>query len=187
VATTVRILLVSGSLRAGSGNSAALRTAAANAPAGVETAIFGGMRELPHFDPDDDHDPLDPAVTGLRAAIGAADAVLFCTPEYAGALPGSFKNLLDWTVGGAELYGTPVAWVNVSGLQAPTRGADAHASLRTVLGYVGAPIVEAAVTEIPVPRQAVGADGLIRDGTIVAALAGALEALAAHVRSLPAA
>ena len=55
-----------------------------------------------------------------------------------------------------------------------------------MLGYVGAPIVEAAVTEIPVPRQAVGPDGLIADETIIAALAGAAEALAAHVRSMPA-
>ncbi|WP_306796085.1 NAD(P)H-dependent oxidoreductase [Nocardia sp. XZ_19_369] len=28
-------------------------------------------------------------------------SVLFCTPEYAGTLPGSLKNLLDWTVGRA--------------------------------------------------------------------------------------
>jgi chromate reductase, NAD(P)H dehydrogenase (quinone) len=182
----VTILLVSGSLRAGSGNSAAMRTAAAHAPAGVETRTFDGMAELPHFNPDDDHEPLHPAVAGLRRAIGDADAVLWCTPEYAGALPGSFKNLLDWTVGGAELYGTPVAWVNISGLHAPTRGADAHASLRTVLGYVGAAVVEEAVTEIPVPRHAVGDDGLIRDEEIVAALAGALGALAAHVRRTPA-
>ena len=35
-------------------------------------------------------------------------------PEYAGALPGGFKNLLDWTVGGGDLYRKPVAWVDVS-------------------------------------------------------------------------
>jgi NAD(P)H-dependent FMN reductase len=40
--------------------------------------------------------------------------VLFCTPEYAGALPGSFENLLDWTVGGGEMYRKPVAWINAS-------------------------------------------------------------------------
>ena len=50
----------------------------------------------------------------LRAALAAADGVLFCTPEYAGALPGSFKNLLDWTVGGGEMYGQPVAWIYVA-------------------------------------------------------------------------
>lgn len=48
----------------------------------------------------------------------AADAVLFCTPEYAGALPGSFKNLLDWTVGGGETYGKPAAWINRRSMRA---------------------------------------------------------------------
>jgi NAD(P)H-dependent FMN reductase len=45
-----------------------------------------------------DGNDTDPAVVELRAAIAASDAVLFSTPEYAGALPGSFKDLLDWTV-----------------------------------------------------------------------------------------
>ena len=82
------------------------------------------------------------------ARIAAADAVLFCTPEYAGALPGTFKNLLDWTVGGGEMYGKPVAWVNASG--SPTRAADAHASLRRVLGYTGTDVVAGACVRIPV-------------------------------------
>jgi NAD(P)H-dependent FMN reductase len=73
-------------------------------------------------------------VAELRHEIGAADAVLICTPEYAGALPGSFKNLLDWTVGGGEADRKPVGWINASGVAAPTGGGDAHASLRKVLG-----------------------------------------------------
>jgi NAD(P)H-dependent FMN reductase len=141
------------------------------------------MATLPHFNPDDDSEPLHPAVAALRAAIGRAGALLFCTPEYAGALPGSFKNLLDWTVGGGEIYGKPVAWLNVSGLQAPTRGAGAHDSLRTVLGYVGAEIVEPATLAIPVPRQAVDEDGLVRDPEITTVIAHALTEFAAHVRA----
>jgi chromate reductase, NAD(P)H dehydrogenase (quinone) len=180
----VRILLVSGSLRGGSTNAAALRTAATRATAvGVEAVTYDGMAALPHFNPDDDFDPLPPAVVELRAAIASVDAVLFCTPEYAGALPGSFKNLLDWTVGGGEVYGKPVAWINIAGVHAPTRGENAHASLRTVLGYVGAEVVEPATGAIPVPRQAVDEDGLIRDPEIVAAIDRTLSALAAHVRS----
>ena len=58
-------------------------------------------------------------MAGLRRQLADADAVLFCTPEYAGTLPGSLKNLLDWTVGGGELYGKPVAWINVAN---PGRG-----------------------------------------------------------------
>ena len=118
----VRITLISGSLRTGSGNSAVVRTAAAVAPDGVEGTVYDGMGDLPHFNPDDDREPLHPAVAALRTAIAAADAVLFCTPEYAGALPGSFKNLLDWTVGGAEMYGRPVAWINASGPPARPAG-----------------------------------------------------------------
>ena len=107
----------------------------------------------------------------MRAAIAASDAVLFSTPEYAGALPGSFKNLLDWTVGGGEIYGKPVAWINASGLNAPTGGRDAHDSLRTVLGYTGAEIVEAACVRVPIARNVVGEDGVIHDAEIRAQLA----------------
>jgi NAD(P)H-dependent FMN reductase len=178
----LRILLVSGSMRAGSSNSAVLRTILELAPAGIETELYERLATLPHFNPDDDYEPLDPAVVELRAAIAASDGVLFSTPEYAGALPGSFKNLLDWTVGGGEIYEKPVAYVNASGLAAPTGGADAHASLRTVLGYVGADLVEEACVRVPIARKDVGPGGVIHDEGIRARLALALAALARHVR-----
>jgi chromate reductase len=179
-----RLLLVSGSLRAGSTNAAVLRTAAALVPAGVSAEVYEGMARLPHFNPDDDAEGavLDPAVVELRAAIGAADALLLCTPEYAGDLPGSFKNLLDWTVGGGETYGMPVAWVNVASVASPTGAADAHASLRRVLGYTGSDIVEEACVRVPVPRDAIGADGLVADPAIQEVVAGAVAALAGHAR-----
>jgi chromate reductase, NAD(P)H dehydrogenase (quinone) len=173
-----RVLLVSGSTRAGSTNTALLRTAQAAPPRGVETAVYRGMDVLPHFNPDDDADPLHPAVADLRAQIASAVAVLFCTPEYAGALPGTFKNLLDWTVGGIEMYRKPVAWVNVSG--SPTRAAGAHASLATVLGYIHADVVTAACAHIPVARDRVGADGLIADADIRRRVAAVVEMLVRH-------
>jgi chromate reductase len=178
-----RILLVSGSLRGGSTNSALLRTAAAVAPPGVETRVYDDMAALPHFNPDDDREgmPVHPAVAALREAIVAADALLLSTPEYAGALPGSFKNLLEWTVGDGSTYRKPVAWVNAAGAAAPTGAADAHASLRKVLGYVDAQIAEDACARIPVPRDAVGADGLIDDAEIRERVAAVLAALTAHV------
>jgi NAD(P)H-dependent FMN reductase len=100
----IQILLVSGSLRAASTNSALLRTAAAVAPPGVSATVYEGMDGLPHFNPDDDAEGIEvpAAVAALRAQLEAADAVLFSPPEYAGALPGSFKNLLEWTVGGDD-------------------------------------------------------------------------------------
>lgn len=176
----IRVLLISGSLRRGSTNTALLATARDVAPDGLEAVLDDSIGRLPHFNPDDDIDgeAVDPAVAELRARIGGVDAVLFCTPEYAGALPGSFKNLLDWTVGGGETYGKPVAWINVSGPAAPTGGAGAHDSLRAVLGYTGARIIEPACVRIPLSRAAVGAGGLIDDPAIRAQIAAALETLA---------
>ncbi|MFI5584865.1 NADPH-dependent FMN reductase [Amycolatopsis sp. NPDC051758] len=142
----------------------------------TSSTTYAGLGDLPHFNPDDDRDPLHPAVAELRAAIKTADAVLICTPEYAGGLPGSFKNLLDWTVGGGEIYGKPVAWINASSVAAPTGGRDAHDSLRKVLTYAGAKIVEEACVRLPVSR-AVVADGEVTDPDLRGRIAVAVQRL----------
>ena len=169
------ILLVSGSTRAGSTNTAVLRTMIEIAPG--RGRLHTGLADLPAFNPDDDRDPLPAAVAALRAELAACSAVVFCTPEYAGALPGAFKNLLDWTVGGAEMPGLPAGWVNVASVAAPTGGAGAHAELATVLGYVGAQVVDAACRRIPLARSDVGPDGLITDPAVRAELLQVVDAL----------
>ena len=93
------LLLISGSLRAESTNTAVLRTAQADAPNQTSCVLYEELAFLPHFNPDDDVDPLHPAVARLRALVHESDALLISTPEYAGALPGSLKNLLEWLIG----------------------------------------------------------------------------------------
>ncbi|MEU2041656.1 NADPH-dependent FMN reductase [Nocardia niwae] len=170
------VLLISGSTRAASTNSAALRTVSAIAPEGVETACYDGLADLPAFDPDDDG-TAHPSVVALREQLSRAAAVLFCTPEYAGTLPGSLKNLLDWTVGAGDLYGKPVAWITVA---VPGRGDGATATLRTVLGYVGADIDSDACLRLPVLREDVGADGLVADAEFRSGAATVLRELVRH-------
>jgi NAD(P)H-dependent FMN reductase len=183
-APEIRLLLVSGSTRGASTNTAALRTAREVAPAGVAAALYDGLADLPAFNPDDEeHGPVHAAVAHLREQLAGADAVLFCTPEYAGTLPGSLKNLLDWTVGNGDLVDKPVAWVNVGG---PGRGAGAVATLQTVLSYVTAAVVEAACRHVPVARGAVGSDGLVDDPGVRDALAEILAALAGAAGRPPA-
>ena len=172
----MRILLISGSTRRGSGNTAALRTVQALVPDGITAEMYDGLAALPAFSPDEDERPPGPAAD-LRARIAAAGALLFCTPEYAGTLPGSLKNLLDWTVGGGEIYGKPVSWINVA---AGGRGTGAEEHLAMVLRYVGAVAVERACVRVPVPRDAAGPDGIIADPAIRAALLSAVMALADH-------
>ncbi len=176
----MQVLLVTGSTRRLSVNTAALRTAGAAPPSGVVASLLEALATLPAFNPDDDHDPLPAAVADLRRRLASADAVLFCTPEYAGGLPGSFKNLLDWTVGGGDLHRKPVAWVTV----APDgRGDGARASLESVLGYVGAQVVADACARVPIAGTAIDADGLVADTGVRAAVGDVLRAIAGHVRS----
>jgi NAD(P)H-dependent FMN reductase len=146
------------------------------APPDVATTLYYGLVSLPHFNQDDDHDPLPPAVADLRANVHAADAVVFSTPEYAGALPGSFKNLLDWLIGDAEpgsIYEKRVAWINASPRGAP----NALAELRTVLGFAHATIVDAACVHVPVTDAMIGTDGLIADAAARASIATAFDEL----------
>lgn len=175
--TEVRVVSLCGSLRRGSVNAAVLRTAARTAHPGMIVTPYDGLRDLPPFDPGDDREPLPPPVAELRRSLAQADAVLVCTPEYAGALPGAFKNLLDWTVGAPDMDGMPVAWINASGVAAPTGGSDAHESLRKVLGYLSAAIVEDACVRVPVQRGMIGEDGTLDDAGARDAIATALDAL----------
>ncbi len=143
----MRILLLCGSTRPGSSNLFVLQAVHELGYPGLRTDLYEALRALPAFVPDEQ--PLPAPVRDLLSRIDKAEAVLFCTPEYAGGLPGSLKNLLDWTVGGGELYGKPVAWLDVAN---PGRGAGARTQLATVLGYVGARVVHDACAHVTVER-----------------------------------
>ncbi len=173
------VLLVSGSLRIKSTNSAVMRTACVVAPEYVETSLYEGLVALPHFNPDDDVEPRPAAVIDLRERIRAADAMMFSIPEYAGALPGSFKNLLDWSIGddqAGSIYEKPVGWINAS-----ARGAaSSHNQLRQVLGYAHASIIEAACIHLPVTANMIDADGLVAGSLARARIAEALTTLVDH-------
>jgi chromate reductase len=178
----MEVLLISGSTRTRSTNRAALAAVRASAPPGSTAVVYGGLSALPAFNPDDDREPLPDAVAGLRAEVAAADALVFCTPEYAGTLPGSLKNLLDWTVGGTEISAKPTVWINVA---APGRGLGAIATLETVLGYVNADVVQSGCLQVPVTRDIVGADGIINEATALDELASVWTAIARHLGALP--
>ena len=91
-----RILGISGSLRAGSFNTALLRAAQQVAGAGIEfeTATLHG---IPLYDGDAEARDGEPAaVAALKRRILDADGVLLATPEYNNGMPGVFKNGIDW-------------------------------------------------------------------------------------------
>jgi NAD(P)H-dependent FMN reductase len=174
----MRILAISGSLRARSTNTALLRVAASSAPVGMEIAIYAGLADLPIFNPD--HDEAAPqAVRDLRARLQAADGVLLACPEYAHGVSGGLKNALDWVVGSGELVDKPVALFHAS-----DRAVHAAASLTETLRMMSACTVPEASITLPLTGKSPEEIASIVSGPEVsAALRLALAAFACAIRS----
>ncbi|WP_433382131.1 NADPH-dependent FMN reductase [Actinoplanes sp. CA-142083] len=168
-----RILLISGNTRADSLHTAALRTAARFAPAEISASLFDGLRDLPAFVPGE-YSPPDP-ISFLRLQVAAADAVLFSTPEFAGSMPGSLKNLLDWLVDGGDLTGKPAAWLSVA---VPGQDEGACTALETVLAHSGAKVLPAACVRIPLTQSAMDDHGTVADPQLHQALLDMLQTVA---------
>ncbi|MFE3882773.1 NADPH-dependent FMN reductase [Streptomyces lydicus] len=142
----MRLLALSGSLRARSSNGAVLRSALAFWDGPAATADIGA---LPHFNPDLDGEDATPTapVAALRAEAAAADALLVVSPEYAHGVPGVLKNAFDWLVSSGECVAKPVAVITAS--PSPAGGDHANAQLREILRMMTGEVIEAACREIP--------------------------------------
>jgi len=176
----MRVLGLSGSLRAGSHNQKLLRAAADLLPPEAELVVFEGLKAIPPYDEDDEH--LRPeAVQALCDAIRDADAVLVSTPEYNHSLPGQLKNALDWLSRPLEdspLKGKPAAVVGAStGLFGAVW---AQAEGRKVLAAIGAKVID---RELPVGMAdyAFTDDGTLVDDGHTATLAEILTELGGRV------
>jgi chromate reductase, NAD(P)H dehydrogenase (quinone) len=178
----LRFLALSGSLRSASTNTALLEATRLLAPPHIDVTLFRGLAALPLFNPDHDHGerPLPPAAAGLRAEVGASDALLIACPEYAHGVPGSFKNALDWLVGGPEFPGKPVAL-----FQGTTRGSHVRASLEDILATMSGRIVSDACLAIHLVGQVTTAEDLAADGALAPMIRKALLSLGQAVGSGP--
>jgi len=139
----IRILCISGSLRASSYNTAALHAIKLLTPDYIEIVIFKGISELPHFNPDIENDPVA-SISELQCAIYNADGLIIASPEYAHGIPGCLKNALDWLVGSEAFPFLPVALINTS-----PRAHHAQDALREVLLTMSANLMTNACMDIP--------------------------------------
>ncbi len=133
----MRVIGLSGSLRKSSLNTAALRAAQALAPEGT-TIEIADIGEVPPYNEDLRQAGYPPSVERLRRQIGAADAVLFATPEYNYSIPGVLKNAIDWASRPPDqpFNDKPVAIMGVAGGRLGTARAQYH--LRQVLVFLNA-------------------------------------------------
>lgn len=148
--STVRVLILVGSLRSGSLNLQLAQAAIAHAPAHVEPHIFEGLGEVPHYNEDLDVDAPHAAVQALRAEAADSDALLVVTPEYNGGLPGVLKNAFDWLsrpYGKGALIGRPAAVIGAA--LGRYGGSWAHADARKTLAIAGAKVPDDIELSIP--------------------------------------
>jgi NAD(P)H-dependent FMN reductase len=172
-----RVLVLVGSLRAGSYNRRLAEAVQDQAPAGVVVDIASGLGDVPFYNEDIDGDDAPAAVVALRGQVAGADRVLVMTPEYNGTMPAVLNNALDWTsrpFGEGSLKDKPLAVVGTSVGQ--YGGQWAHEDTRRSAKVAGANVVEDIVIN---HRYDWGTDP-VADANLVQSLLDAVAKLAAH-------
>jgi len=173
------VLVLVGSLRAGSINRKLAEAAAHHAPEGIETTTYDGIVGLPFYNEDIDGDTPPAAAVAFRAAVDAADAVLLVTPEYNGTMPAVLKNALDWgsrPFGASPLSGKPLAVIGSAFGQ--FGGVWAHDDARKAAGIAGAKVLEDVKVAIPQSVVRFAETHPREDAEVTELVQGALRALA---------
>ena len=178
--SNMRILAISGSLRAASSNTAALQAAAILAPPGTEIVLYTGLGSLPHFNPDLDSDNPTAAVKALRHEIGLSNGLLICSPEYAHGIAGSMKNALDWLVSSFEFPDKSIALINTS-----QRAIHAQAQLREILTTMSARLIDRASITLPLWGRNLDAAAIASDPGLSDQLRTALQYFICAIQAPP--
>lgn len=189
----IKIAMLSGSLREGSANSAAIRAAARFASESLGAAVeveTGRLGEIPHYSEDAEGCGWPEPVRAQRARLAGADALLISTPEYNGSVPGVLKNALDWHSRPDEqgvLVGKPVATMSASPSGFGASWAQEH--LRFVLTQCGATLINDDPVVLPNAFDALNGAGELVEPAALDAVEALTAMTVAHcaaiVRALP--
>ena len=159
--------MISGSLRAGAANTAALREAQRYVQRGLTgtDAYFCSIGDLPLFDEDVEAMGWPPPVARLRREVDRADVLLISTPEYNGSVSGVLKNAVDWLSRpdkAGPLAGKPVATMSAS--PASFGAVWAQENLRFVLEQCESTVVNDDLVSLPLILDALDEAGELMPG-----------------------
>jgi NAD(P)H-dependent FMN reductase len=177
----MRIIAISGSLRASSLNTAVLHAARRLAPEGMTIELFDGIGKLPFFNSDLEGEHLPKEVAVFRTIVGSSDGLLISSPEYARGVAGVMKNALDWLVGSLDFPGKPVALINTS-----PRASHALQSLMLTLETMSARLVKDASITLPLLGTSNNAESIAASPELAGALREALECFVRDINALTA-
>lgn len=172
----MHILGISGSLRQGSLNSAALRACASLLPEGV-TLSLADLSEVPLYNEDIRTQGLPSSVQQLREQIKAADAIVIATPEYNYSFPGVLKNAIDWASRPPDqpFDGKPIALIGATPGGLGTSRAQYH--LRQVFIYLNGHVLNRPEVMISAAPTKFDNDGKLTDESTAENLRKLLAAL----------
>ncbi|MEN8893057.1 NADPH-dependent FMN reductase [Planktotalea arctica] len=170
----LKLLGLSGSLRAGSFNTQLMKAAITSFGA-AEVEI--GDLNLPLYDGDLEAKGIPEAVTKLAAQIAAADAIIVANPEYNKGISGVLKNALDWSsrVPGDAFRGKPTLLIGAAAGR--TGGETAYFMTRNCLAQLGAAVLATPAVLVAGAYGEFNEDGTLKSEVYQKSLDGGIAAL----------
>ena len=172
----IRLIGMSGSLRAGSYSNAVLATLRETFAGRADLELYD-LAPIPLYNQDFEGDKRPPVVKKLLADIADADGLVLCAPEFNPSIPGVLKNAIDWASRPAfqsVLAYKPVAVMTTS--RGPLGGARCLEHLRTAFDSCLSRITLAREVIITA-AEAKCEGGRLVDETSLGFACGAVEAL----------
>ncbi|MEJ2446091.1 MAG: NAD(P)H-dependent oxidoreductase [Exilibacterium sp.] len=173
---SIKILALSGSLRAASYNTAAIEAMKILAPKNIEITMCS-IGDLPLFNPDREGERI-PSLDKLVQALKDSDGLIIASPEYAHGISGPMKNALDWLVSGIEFPYKLIMLINTS-----PRASHAQESLREVLKTMSGIVVESASLSIPLLSSDLDVSGIVGNVEISNTLMTGLNKFSAEIEA----
>jgi NAD(P)H-dependent FMN reductase len=140
---TTSILVLVGSLRAGSVNRRLAEAIRDRSSDDVTVELAEGLETLPFYNEDLDGPDVPAAAAALRERVAAADRILVVTPEYNGTMPAVLNNAIDWLsrpYGANAITAKPLGVIGVT--PTPYGGKWAHEDTLRSARIAGAAVVE---------------------------------------------
>jgi len=172
----VRLIGMSGSLRAGSFSNAILATLRDHFAARADLQVYD-LAPIPLYNQDFEGEKRPPVVKQMLADIEAADGLVLCAPEFNHSIPGVLKNAIDWASRPAfasVLAYKPVAIMATS--RGPLGGARCLEHMKVALDSCLSRVTLAREVIITAAETRIK-DGRLVDETCLGFSCGAVEAL----------
>src|SRR6476620_12316324 len=160
-AKPIRLIGMSGSLRAGSYSNAVILTLREKFAGRADLALYD-LSPVPLYNQDFEGEKRPPIVKKLLADIAEADGLVLCAPEFNHSIPGVLKNAIDWASRPAfqsVLAYKPCAIMATS--RGPLGGARCLEHMRVAL--------DSCLSRIALAREVMitAAEAKIRDGRLI--------------------